>query len=114
MDLRPGLHTFTVALPDFPERTFSREVTESTEVISLSLEVGLLTAMVDQTLAPPGGIAYLDGRELGPVPLVRHKVPAGEHVLEVRWPGEVTPYRRVIMVPLLPNELRLPPVAPGS
>ncbi len=113
VDLRPGLHTFTVALSDFPERTFSREVTETTEVISLVLEVGLLTAMVDQTLAPPGGVAYLDGRELGPVPLVRHKVPAGEHVLEVRWPGDISPYRRVIMVPLLPNELRLPPVAPG-
>jgi hypothetical protein len=32
----------------------------------------------------------------------------------VRWPGLDTPYRRVIKVPLLPNELRLPPVAPPT
>ena len=112
VDLVPGVHTFTLILPDFPERTFSREVTEEGQVISLTLEVGLLTVMVDQTRAPKSGIAYLDGRELGPVPLVRRKVPAGEHQLVVRWPGDVKAYRRVIVVPQLPNELRLPPVAP--
>jgi hypothetical protein len=87
-------------------------VTPDTSSVSLTLEVGMLTVMVDQTSSPPGGIAFLDGRELGPVPLVRRKVPAGEHVLTVRWPGFDTPYQRVISVPLLPNELRLPPVAP--
>ncbi len=112
VDLVPGVHTFTLVLPDFPERTFSKEVTEEGQVISLALEVGLLTVMVDQTLAPKGGVAYLDDREIGPVPLVRRKVPAGEHLLVVRWPGNVTPFRKVIVVPQLPNELRLPPVAP--
>jgi len=112
VDLLPGIHTFTLILPDFPERTFTREVIETTDVISLALEVGLLTVMVDQTRAPPGGVALLDGREIGAVPLVRQKVPAGEHVLVVQWPGNVKEFRKVIIVPLLPNELRLPPVAP--
>jgi serine/threonine-protein kinase len=112
MQLLPGPHTFTLDVPGFRERTFTREVTAETSSISLTLEVGMLTVMVDPTRSPPGGVAFLDGRELGPVPLVRHKVPAGEHVLTVRWPGFDTPHRQVIDIPLLPNELRLPPVAP--
>jgi len=114
MQLLPGSHTFTLVVPGFRERTFTREVTPDTSAISLTLEVGMLTVMVDPTRAPPGGVAFLDGRELGPVPLVRHKVPAGEHVLTVRWPGFDTPFQQVIAVPLLPNELRLPPVAPPT
>jgi serine/threonine-protein kinase len=114
MQLLPGSHTFTLNLPGFPERTIVRDVTPDFTTISLTLEVGMLTVMVDPTRAPPGGVAFLDGRELGPVPLVRRKVPAGEHVFTVRWPGLDTPYRRVIKVPLLPNELRLPPVAPPT
>jgi len=112
MQLLPGPHTFTLNVPGFRERTFTREVTAETSAISLTLEVGMLTVMVDPTRSPPGGVAYLDGRELGPVPLVRHKVPAGEHILTVRWPGFDAPYTAAIEVPLLPNELRLPPVAP--
>lgn len=114
MQLLPGSHTFTLTLPGFPERTIVRDVTPDSTAISLTLEVGMLTVMVDPTRSPPGGVAFLDGRELGPVPLVRRKVPAGEHILTVRWPGLDIPYRRVIMVPLLPNELRLPPVAPPT
>jgi serine/threonine protein kinase len=114
IELLPGEHTFTLSLPDFPERTITETVTAETRVVSLTLDVGMLTIMVDQTRAPVGGVAYLDGRELGPVPLVRRKVPAGEHVLTVRWPGVDEPYRKVIEVPRLPNELHLPPVAPPS
>ncbi|HOC44363.1 MAG TPA: serine/threonine-protein kinase [Thermoanaerobaculales bacterium] len=110
--LMPGSHTFTLTLPGFPERTLVREVSPDTSTLSLTLEVGMLTVMLDPTRSPPGGVAFLDGRELGPMPLVRRKVPAGEHVLTVRWPGIAAPYQRVISVPLLPNELRLPPVAP--
>jgi hypothetical protein len=112
MQLLPGPHTFTLVLPGFPERTVNREVAPDTSAISLTLEVGMLTVMVDPTRAPPGGLAFLDGREIGPVPLVRYKVPAGEHMLTVRWPGIDTPFQQLIEVPLLPNELRLPPVAP--
>ncbi|PWB77023.1 MAG: hypothetical protein C3F15_04140 [Holophagae bacterium] len=112
MQLLPGPHTFTLDLPGFPERTVTREVNPGTSAISLTLEVGMLTVMVDPTMAPPGGVAFLDSREIGPVPLVRYKVPAGKHMLTVRWPGFDRPYQQLIEVPLLPSELRLPPVAP--
>jgi hypothetical protein len=100
--LRPGAHTFTLKIPDFPTRTVTREVTPQTSVLSLTLEVGQLSVLLDPALAPPGGIAYLDGNALGPIPLVRYKVPAGEHELVVRWDG-TKPYRKKVVVPRLPN-----------
>jgi len=46
------------------------------------------------------------------VPLVRRKVPAGEHELVIRWNG-TTPFRKQIVVPRLPNPaLIVPSVAP--
>jgi hypothetical protein len=39
---------------------------------------------------------------LGPIPLVRSRVPAGEHELVVRWDGTM-PFRKTIDVPQLPN-----------
>jgi hypothetical protein len=110
--LTPGSYTFTLSLPDFPARTLTREITPSTKTLSLTLEVGLLTVTVDPEHAPPGGIAYLDGDALGPVPLVRRKVTAGEHELVVRWEGR-NAYRKRIVVPRLPNPaLIVPSVAP--
>ncbi len=100
--LRPGTHTFTVTVPDFPTKTFTREVTAQTSVISLAVEVGQLSVLLDPTLAPPGGVAFLDGNALGPIPLVRYKVPAGEHELVVRWDGK-RPYRSMVVIPRLPN-----------
>ncbi len=112
ISLMPGQHTFTLSLPDFPTRTLTREVTPSTTTLSLTLEVGLLTVTVDPERAPPGGIAYLDGNTLGPVPLVRRKVPAGEHQLVVRWSGK-EPFRKRIVIPRLPSPaLIVPSVAP--
>jgi hypothetical protein len=111
--LMPGRHTFTLIVPDYPEQTITREVTATTKVVSLTLEVGMLTVMVDRANAPPGGIAYLDGRELGPVPLVRRKVPAGEHDLSVRWPGVDGVFRKRIVVPSLPAPpVVVPAIAP--
>jgi len=110
--LTPGTHTFTLSLPDFPTRTLTREVTSTTKTISLTLEVGLLTVTVDPERAPPGGVAFLDGEALGPVPLVRRKVPAGEHELVVRW-NSTSPFRKQIVVPQLPSPaLIVPSVAP--
>jgi hypothetical protein len=110
----PGSHTFTLAIPDYPEQTFSRQVTAETKTISLTLDVGLLTVTVDRSNAPPGGVAYLDGDLLGPVPMVRKKVPAGDHDLVVRWPDDDRVYRRTITIPRLPNQLVVPPVAPPT
>jgi hypothetical protein len=110
--LTPGTHTFTLSLPDFPNTTLTREVSPSTKTISLTLEIGLLTITVDPEKAPPGGVAYLGGDVLGPVPLVRRKVPAGEHELVVRWNG-TSPFKRKIVVPRLPSPaLIVPSVAP--
>ncbi len=100
--LRPGTHTFTVAVPDFPTKTLTREVTGQTTVLSLTVEVGQLSVLLDPTLAPPGGVAFLDGNALGPIPLVRYKVAAGEHELVVRWDGK-RPYRSMVVIPRLPN-----------
>ena len=110
--LTPGSHIFTLSLPDFPTRTLTREITSTTKTISLTLEIGLLTVTVDPQSAPPGGVAFLDGEALGPVPLVRRKVPAGEHELVIRWDG-TAPFRKQIVVPRLPNPaLIVPSVAP--
>ena len=100
--LRPGTHTFTVAVPDFPTKTLTREVTSQTKVLSLTVEVGQISVLMDPSLTPPGGIAFLDGNALGPIPLVRYKVPAGEHELVVRWDG-TRPYRSTVVIPRLPN-----------
>jgi serine/threonine-protein kinase len=110
--LMAGTHTFKLTIPDFPQAILTREVTDETSVVSLTLEVGLLTLTVDHSSAPPGGVAYLDGGELGPVPLVRKKVPAGDHELVVRWPDEPRIYRRRVSIPRMPNVLVVPPVAP--
>ncbi len=112
--LLPGRHAFTLSVPDYPSTTMTRDVTEDTRILSLTLDVGVLTVMVDRSIAPPGGQAYLDGSSLGPVPFVRRKVAAGEHELVVRWPGDVPVYRRRIDVPRLPNQLVVPPVAPPA
>jgi hypothetical protein len=100
--LRPGTHTFTVAVPDFPTKTLTREVTTQTKVLSLTVEVGQISVLMDPALTPPGGIAFLDGNAMGPIPLVRYKVPAGEHELVVRWDGR-RPYRSTVVIPRLPN-----------
>jgi serine/threonine-protein kinase len=114
VNLRPGAHTFTLSLPDFPTKTLTRQVTSSTTTISITLEIGLLTVTVDPLRAPPGGVAFLDGDALGPVPLIRYKAPAGEHELVVRWDGTV-PFRKTILIPRLPAPaLIVPSVAPPS
>jgi len=112
VSLKPGTHTFTLSLPDFPTRTLTRQVTATTRTISLTLEIGLLTVTVDAKRAPPGGVAFLDGDALGPVPLIRYKVPAGEHELVVRW-NTGMPFKKTIVIPRLPAPaLIVPSVAP--
>ncbi len=100
--LTPGPHTFTISLPDFPTRTVTRTVAPGGGTISLTLEVGQLSVLVEPSQSPPGGVAYLDGKVLGPVPLVRQRVPAGSHELVVRWDG-TKPFRKTIDIPQLPN-----------
>ena len=111
--LLPGTHTFTVSVPDFPSRSFSRKVDSSTRIIVLNLDLGMLTVMVDPTTRLPGGEVFLDGDKVGTAPLIRKKVRAGKHELVVRWPGSEKPFRRNVEIPQAPAELRLT-VAPGG
>lgn len=112
--LAQGTHKFTLTVSDFPTKALTRQVTATTKVISLTLEIGQLSVLVDPALAPPGGTAYLDGNVLGPIPLVRHKVEAGEHELVVRWNGTL-PFRQKIVIPTLPNPgLRLVVAPPAG
>jgi hypothetical protein len=99
--LTPGLHTFVLEIPDFPPKRLTRRVTPDTTTISLTIDVGLLNVVLDES-APAGGVAFLDGDRIGAVPLVMRKVEAGTHELTVRWQGS-RPFRTQITVPRIPN-----------
>jgi len=109
--LVPGRHTFTMTLPDYPPQTLIRTVAEDTRLLSLTLDVGLVTILPDQSAAPPGGIAFLDGLSLGQIPIVRKLVPSGEHELTVRWADAET--RQHLTVPRLPSPAVVVVVAPS-
>ena len=113
--LLPGEHSFVLSIPDYGDSTVRRTIGPDTRVLSLTADIGMITVLPDPSAAPPGGVAYLDGTELGPIPLIRRKVPAGEHELVVRWKNVLKPFRQTIVVPKLPApELRVPAVAPPS
>jgi hypothetical protein len=113
VSLMPGTHTFTLSVPDFPERVITRRIDGSADTIVLNLDLGLLTVMGDPTAQLPGGEVFLDGDRIGSLPLLNKKVSAGEHELVVRWPGADEPFRRTIEIPPAPAVLRLT-VYPGG
>ncbi len=110
--LTPGRHTFTMLLPDYPSQTLFRNVDADTRVLSLTMDVGLVTILPDQSSAPPGGIAFLDGRSLGSIPIVRKMVASGEHELTVRWSD--AEHRQRLVVPRLPGPAVVVVVAPPA
>ncbi|MCP4897668.1 MAG: protein kinase [bacterium] len=113
VDLQPGAHTFSLGLEGYPVQNLNRTVTPSTRSLSLALEIGQLTVIANEEIAPPGGVAFLDGDRLGELPIIRRKVPAGQHVLVVRWDGVDTVFRRTISIPRLPSApLVVPSVHP--
>ncbi len=102
VDLMPGEHSFTVHVEDFEATKFWRKVTAAPkQTISLAVDLGYLTIQVLPGQAPPGGQVYLDGAHIGKIPLIRKKVPAGEHRLTIRWQGH-RPYERTITIPRIP------------
>jgi len=113
VSLLPGIHTFTISVPDFPPRTITREITTSTGTIALNLDLGWLTVMGDPAIRLPGGEVFIDGDKIGSLPLIRKKVSAGKHELVVRWPGSDKTFRKNIEIPQAPAEFRLT-VAPGG
>jgi len=111
-NLMPGTHTFTLTLPDYPVPTEIRHrVGPGTSVISLGMDVGQITILLDETKAPPGGVAFLDGAGIGSLPIILKKVPAGEHELIVRWEGR-EPLRKRITIPRLGGQPLALTVAP--
>ncbi|MEE4272352.1 MAG: serine/threonine-protein kinase [Thermoanaerobaculales bacterium] len=111
--LLPGNHTFKIWVEDFPPRTITRRIDTTSQTIVLNLDLGLLTVMPDPAVRVPGGEVFLDGERLGSLPLIRKKVPAGEHSLVIRWPGADEPFRRTVSIPPAPAVLALT-VAPGG
>ena len=89
---------FRVARHERVENRVLQVVRDAGSVV-LNLDLGLLTVMPDPALRLPGAEVFLDGDKIGALPMVRKKVPAGEHQFVVRWPGDVKAYRRVIVVP---------------
>ena len=110
LQIDQGAHDFTVSLPGYPPQTIRREVTWQTKVVSLTIDVGQVTIVYDEG-APPGGTAFLDGKKLGELPLVKVKVASGRHQLTVRWRNRA-PFRTSIDVPQLPGPTVTLAVAP--
>lgn len=113
--MMPGDHVFTVHVEDVDPKAFRRTIgTSPNQTIPLTVDLGLLTVNPLPGFAPPGGEVFLDGNRIGTVPLIRKKVPAGEHTLTVRWPGRQQ-FLRVIQIPRLPSPgLNVGDAAPPS
>ena len=98
--LSQGRHRFTLSIPGFGSRSFERLLDWRTRTIALGLQVGEITLVYDVG-APPGATAFLDGKTLGALPLIKAKVPSGVHKLTIRWPGGKA-YTRSLTIPRLP------------
>jgi len=103
LNLMPGEHSFTVHVRGFePQKLWRKVGTTNGQTLALTVDLGFLTVNPLPGQAPPGGEVYLDGAHLGRIPLIRKKVPAGDHTLIIRWPGH-KPFKRTIQVPSLPS-----------
>ncbi len=108
--LSQGRHRFTLSLPGFTAKPFERTITWRTKTISLLLKVGELTVVYDIG-APPSATAFLDGHKLGKLPLIKVKVPSGEHELTIHWPnGQIT--SKTVRISRLPAPARTLAVSP--
>ncbi|RLE28177.1 MAG: hypothetical protein DRJ65_00465 [Acidobacteria bacterium] len=103
LNLMPGEHSFTVHVKGFePQKLWRTVGTTNGQTLALTVDLGFLTVNPLPGQAPPGGEVYLDGAHIGRIPLIRKKVPAGDHTLIIRWPGH-SPFKRAIQVPSLPS-----------
>ncbi len=103
LNLMPGEHSFTVHVKGFePQKLWRKVGGTNGQTLALTVDLGFLTVNPLPGQAPPGGEVYLDGAHIGKVPLIRKKVPAGDHTLIIRWPGH-EPFKRTIQVPSLPS-----------
>jgi len=101
--LMPGMHSFILHIEGMKPQKLRREISAgNSQTISLAVDIGYLTISAVPGQAPPGGQVYLDGVRIGKLPMIRHKVKAGEHRLSIRWEGH-KPFVRKIEVPSLPS-----------
>jgi hypothetical protein len=82
-----GRHAVTQRIPGYREETRDVEVTAAGQRIALSLPpFGILSVVNDFNVPVQGAKVFLDGRQLGPLPVRGRKVEAGAHELKVVWP----------------------------
>ncbi len=102
VSLMPGEHSFTVHVEGFePQKLWRKISSAGGQTVGLTVDLGFLTVNPLPGHTPPGGEIFLDGARIGKIPLIRKKVPAGDHTLIIRWPGH-KPLERIINVPSLP------------
>lgn len=87
LELAPGTHAVELRLGDLG--SWSGELTVPAGIAITDgaelLLAGSLTAVTDKTVA--GVEVYLDDTPLGPAPVSRDRVPAGQHVVRFKGPG---------------------------
>jgi hypothetical protein len=82
-----GRHTLTQRIPGYREETRDVEVTAAGQRIALRLPAfGILSVVNDFNVPVQGAKVFLDGRQLGFLPVRDRKVEAGAHELKVVWP----------------------------
>lgn len=85
--LSPGRHEIRQRIPGYRETTHTIEVTRAGEQFNLRLPpFGLLTVMNDMGVAVRGARVFVDGKEVGNLPLIEMKVEAGRREVKVSWP----------------------------
>ncbi len=85
--LTPGRHRVRQVIEGYRDTATEVEITPSTRRLNLTLPpFGLLTVVQDLGQPTAGVRVFLDGQELGGLPLLERKVAAGERALKVVWP----------------------------
>jgi serine/threonine-protein kinase len=93
-----GRHTITQTIPGYREETRDVDVTAAGQRIALRLPAfGIVSVVNDFNVPVQGARVFLDGRNLGALPVRDRKVEAGAHELKVVWP-DGSEYREAILV----------------
>ncbi len=85
--LTPGKHLVRQRIAGYRERVTEIDVTEATRQVPLHLPpFGIISVVNDLGVPVQGTKVFLDGADLGQLPLLDKKVEAGKHELLVTWP----------------------------
>ncbi len=93
-----GRHTITQRIPGYRTATREVEVTTSGQRIAMHLPpFGILSVVNDFNVAVQGAKVFLDGRDLGALPVRGRKLEAGTHEIRVVWP-DGSEYRDAVRI----------------